>query len=95
MTHFSVVDRIGRRWSVFAGPGGAFRARSAASEVELTALIASAWPVVMSGESATAGHRAALADTIDLVASDPATATVEQIAMVARFAQAIVSPKRD
>ena len=94
----TVTDRDGRAWSVYLADSGIYRARPRshfdnASAVDVDDLAMSAGPLVLArgrAEDRAAGAYAALIDTVDLVASDPETATVEQVGVVARFAHAII-----
>ncbi|EME19380.1 hypothetical protein [Rhodococcus triatomae] len=99
MTHQIASDRAGRRWAILA-IGNSLKGRLLNGEatpavLDLDELVDLHGPLVMSPtRPAAAGGFAAIADTICLVASDPETASVEQIDQVASFAQAIVRPKR-
>lgn len=98
MTHQIASDRQGRQWAVVA-IGSSLRGRLVCGEavpavMDLADLVDMYGPLVMTPtRPATAGGYAAIADTIGLVASDPETASVEQIDQVATFAQSIVLPK--
>ncbi|WP_458682509.1 hypothetical protein [Prescottella equi] len=89
-------DRDGRHW-VLVTTDGTLRGRLVRGEPDLAAidladLIEAYGPLVLSPARPTVGGGyAAFADTVDLVASDPGTASVEQIAQVAAFAKSMVA----
>jgi hypothetical protein len=91
------VDRDGREWAVLAVDSG-LKARlvhgtTTPAVLDLDELVHRYGPVALSPtRPATAGRFVALADTVGLVASDPETASVEQIRQVAAFAQSIILP---
>ncbi|MCZ1075223.1 MULTISPECIES: hypothetical protein [Rhodococcus] len=91
------VDRDGRQWVVLA-LGNRLTARlvrgtATPAVLDLDELVHRYGPLVLSPTHPhVAGEFMALADTVGLVASDPETASVEQIRQVAAFAQAIVAP---
>jgi len=91
------VDRDGRQWAILA-IGNRLTARlvrgtATPAVLDLDELMHRYGPLVLSPtRPATAGEFMALAETVGLVASDPETASVEQIRQVAAFAQAIVAP---
>ncbi|MGW0022159.1 hypothetical protein ACWDUD_27930 [Rhodococcus sp. NPDC003382] len=97
MSHLVGSDRQGRRWAVLT-IGGTLRARlisgiAIPAVMDLAELIDTYGPLVMFPTRATpAGGVEALIDTVQLVASDPETASVEQISQVAAFARSIVLP---
>lgn len=91
----TAIDRDGRRWALIA-IDGVLRARlvhgsATPAHLELSELVNTFGPLVLSPtrHADTVGF-AAFIDTVDLVASDPATASVESIDQVARFARSIV-----
>ena len=92
-------DRDGRQWALLA-TDGALRARlvhgaATPAVMDLAELVDTYGPLVLSPtRPATDSGFSAFVDTVDLVASDPGTADVEQIDQVARFAQSIVSVRR-
>lgn len=98
MNHQIAVDREGRQWAVLA-VGSTLRGRlisgnASPAVLDLAELIDMYGPLIMSpSRPTTAGGYAALVDTVGLVASDPGTASVEQIGLVATFAQSIVLPQ--
>lgn len=89
-------DRDGRQWALLT-TDGVLRARlvqgsATPAAMELAELVDAYGPLVLSPTRPAAdGGFTAFVDTVDLVASDPGTACVEQIDQVARFAQSIVS----
>ncbi|GAA4490955.1 hypothetical protein GCM10023094_54990 [Rhodococcus olei] len=90
-------DREGREWALLA-VHGALRCRlvsgtATPAVMDLTDLVDVYGPLTMSStRPAVTGGFATLIDTVDLVAADPETATVEQIDQVAAFAKSIVQP---
>ncbi|WP_404316379.1 hypothetical protein [Prescottella equi] len=90
------TDRDGRQWALLA-TDSTLRARlvegsATPAVMDLSDLVDAYGPLVLSPtRPATDGGFTAFVDTVDLVASDPGTACVEQIDQVARFAQSIVS----
>lgn len=98
MTDQIAFDRVGREWTVFALEGqlkGRLIQQGAAPIVcDLDELVEMHGPLVLSPtRPAATGGFAAIADTVGLVASDPETASVEQIHQVAVFAMSIVLPQ--
>ncbi len=97
MNHPIAVDRDGRRWAILALDGG-LKARLvhgivAPAVMDLDELVDMHGPLILSPTRPTsAGGLEALVDTVGLVASDPETASIEQIRQVATFAQSIVLP---
>jgi hypothetical protein len=62
--------------------------------MDLDELVDMYGPLIMSpSRPAFVGGLAAIADTVGLVASDPETASIEQIEQVAAFAKSIVLPQ--
>lgn len=88
-------DRDGRHW-VLLVTGRTLRARlvrgdGAPAVMDLAELVEAYGPLVLSpARPAVGGGYAVFADTVDLVASDPETASVEQIDQVAAFAKSMV-----
>ncbi|KSZ55974.1 hypothetical protein Z045_25880 [Rhodococcus pyridinivorans KG-16] len=99
MNHHVAVDRDGREWAVLA-VDSVLKARlvhgtTTPAVLDLDELVHRYGPLVLSPRCLpTSGGFVALADTVGLVASDPETASVEQIRQVAAFAQSIVAPHR-
>lgn len=101
MTQTTAQDRDGRRWT-FLTIDGTLRARLVAGDctpavLDLQDLIDTYGPLLLSPSrpaAAICGNYAALVDTVDLVASDPESASVEQIAVISEFARSIVLPDR-
>lgn len=103
MSSFVASDREGRRWAVVA-IDSSLRARIISgpgrivAPMDLRDVIDTYGPLVLSpthpAEVAAGGGCAAFVDTVDLVASDPETASIEQIDQVAQFARSIVRPDR-
>lgn len=98
MTDQIAFDRVGREWTVFALEGqlkGRLTRQGAAHAVyDLDELVEMHGPLVLSPtRPATTGGLAAIADTVGLVASDPETASIEQIQQVAVFAKSIILPQ--
>lgn len=97
MTHPIALDRDGRRWALLT-IGNTMKARlvsgcASAAVLELDTLIDRHGPLFISSmDCPVADGLVAFADTVDLVASDPETASVEQIRNVAAFARSVVSP---
>lgn len=91
------VDRDGRQWAILA-VDNRLTARlvhgtATPAVLDLDKLVHRYGPLILSlTRPSTAGGFMALADTVGLVASDPETASVEQIRQVAAFAQSIVFP---
>lgn len=92
----TAVDIRGRLWALVAGDatvqGHLVDGTGEEVVMDLTDLVDTYGPLTMASTPPPAGGLAALVDTVDLVASDPATASVEQIEVVARFARSIVLP---
>ncbi|TWH41150.1 hypothetical protein L612_005800000030 [Rhodococcus rhodochrous J38] len=91
------VDRDGRQWAILALDSRLtarlVRGTATPAVLDLDELLERYGPLVLSPTCLrSAGGFMALADTVGLVASDPETASVEQIRQVAAFAQAIVAP---
>ncbi|AHD24020.1 hypothetical protein Y013_24905 (plasmid) [Rhodococcus pyridinivorans SB3094] len=91
------VDRDGRQWAVLAIDSRLtarlVRGTASPAVLDLDELVHRYGPLILSPTPcSTAGGFIALADTVGLVASDPETASVEQIRQVAAFAQSIVAP---
>lgn len=90
-------DRDGRHW-VLVVTDGTLRGRLVRGDadfavMDLADLIEAHGPLVLSpARPAVGGGYAAFADAVDLVASDPGTASVEQIDLVAAFAKSMVVP---
>ncbi|WP_064076074.1 hypothetical protein [Prescottella equi] len=90
-------DRDGRHWVLLA-TGRTLRARLVRGEADLAVmdlaeLVDMYGPLVLApARPAVGGGYAAFADIVDLVASDPGTASVEQIDQVAAFAKSMVVP---
>ncbi|MDV6296753.1 hypothetical protein KI427_27370 (plasmid) [Rhodococcus ruber] len=94
----AAVDRDGREWTLFAldgrMKGRLAREGAAAILCDLDELVEMHGPLVLSPPRLTVtGGFAAIADTVGLVASDPETASIEQIRQVAVFAQSILLPQ--
>jgi len=91
------VDRDGRRWAILALDSRLtarlVRGTATPAVLDLDELLERYGPLVLSPtrRAAACGY-IALADTVGLVASDPETASIEQIRQVAAFAQSIVAP---
>jgi len=91
------VDRDGRQWAILALDSRLtarlVRGTATPAVLDLDELVHRYGPLVLSPTHPhVAGEFMALADTVGLVASDPETASVEQIRQVATFAQSIVAP---
>jgi len=91
------VDRDGRQWAVLAIDhrltARLVRGTATPAVLDLGELVHRYGPLVLSPTCpGAAGGFMALADTVGLVASDPETASVEQIRQVAAVAQAILAP---
>lgn len=91
------VDRSGRRWALVP-VGGTVRARLVAGTcspavMAVDELVRAHGPLVLSlaAHPQCAEACAAFVDTVDLVASDPETASVEQIRAVSAFARRILT----
>lgn len=97
MNHQAAIDRDGREWALIA-IDNVLKARLVRGTVtpavlDLGELVERYGPLVLSPKrKAAACGYIALADTVGLVASDPETASIEQIRQVAAFAQSIVAP---
>ncbi|KOS57616.1 hypothetical protein [Rhodococcus rhodochrous] len=96
MTGIVGVDRSGRRWAVVA-VGDTVRARLVSdtgtpATMAIEELVYAHGPLVLSPAAGIerGGVCAAFVDTVDLVASDPETASVEQIRAVSAFARRIL-----
>lgn len=97
MSHLIASDRTGRRWILLAVD---HRLKcciwDAATKThvvqELEEVVAHAGPLVVSLATDAGSPFDALLDTLDLVASDPETASVEQISLLASFAKSVVLP---
>lgn len=97
MSHLIASDRTGRRWVLLAVD---HRLKcciwDAATEThvvqDLDEVVTRSGPLVISLSADVSGAFDALLDTLDLVASDPETASVEQVSLLASFAQSIVLP---
>lgn len=96
MNYQVAFDRSGREWTVLAIDSG-LKARlvrgvaTTPAVMDLDELVEMHGPLMMSpARPTTAGGFVALTDTVGIVASDPETASVEQIRQVAAFAQSIV-----
>lgn len=91
-------DRDGRHWAISADADGHLCARSIPEDgtsitADLGDVIATYGPLVLaSTRPAPHSGCTSFVDTVDLVASDPATASIDQIAAVATFARSIVLP---
>ncbi|UZF48277.1 hypothetical protein [Rhodococcus rhodochrous] len=97
MNYQVAVDRDGREWAIVAIDNvltaRLVRGTATPAVLDLKKLVEAYGPVILSPTPcSTAGGFIALADTVGLVASDPETASVEQIRQVAAFAQSIVLP---
>ncbi|MET4614118.1 hypothetical protein ABIC28_005131 [Rhodococcus sp. PvR044] len=93
------VDREGRQWAVLAVDntlrGRLISGNASPAVMDLAELVDMYGPLIMSPTRPTnASNLAAFVDTVDLVASDPETASLEQIDEVAAFAQSIVLATR-
>jgi len=91
------VDRDGRQWAILAIDNrlAARLVHGTASPavLDLDELVHRYGPLVLPPtRPPTASGLVAFVDTVGLVASDPETASVEQIRQVAAFAQSIVAP---
>lgn len=98
MTHQIALDREGREWAVLA-IGNTLRVRlvrgaATPAAMDLSALIDMYGPLVMSPNRSAADRFTAIVDTVGLVASDPETASIEQIEQVAAFAKSVLLPQR-
>nr|WP_233279840.1 hypothetical protein [Prescottella equi] len=93
------TDRDGRQWALL-GTDSTLRGRlvegtATPAMMDLTDLVDAYGPLILSPKHpATDGALTAFVDTVDLVASHPETADVEQISRVAKFAKSILSPRR-
>ena len=97
MNHQVAVDRDGREWALIAIDNvlkaRLVRGTATPAVLDLGELVERYGPLVLSPTRPTAaGGFTALTDTVGLVASDPETASIEQIRQVATFAQSIVFP---
>ena len=97
MNSLVAVDRDGRQWAVLALDhrltARLVHGTATPAVLDLDELVHRYGPLVLSPTCPpTAGGFVALADTVGLVASDPETASVEQIRQVAAFAQSILAP---
>lgn len=97
MNYQVAFDRDGREWAVLAIDGSVkarlVRGVAAPAVMDLDELAEMYGPLILSPTRPTVtGGFVALADTVGLVASDPETASIEQIRQVAAFAQSIVLP---
>ncbi len=99
MNYQVAYDRSGREWEVLAIDSGLkarlVRGVATPAVMDLDELVEMHGPLIMSPARPTAaGGFVALTDTVGIVASDPETASVEQIRQVAAFAQSIVRLQR-
>lgn len=90
-------DRDGRHWVLVATDstlrGRLVRGEADLAVMDLAEIIETYGPLVLSpARPAVGGGYAAFADTVDLVASDPGTASVDQIDQVAAFAKSMLLP---
>lgn len=91
-------DSAGRRWVISTDASGGLCARSLPEggdsvTSDLDQIIAAYGPLVMlPTRHAPHSGCTSFVDTVDLVASDPATASIDQITAVALFARSIVLP---
>lgn len=98
MSHPIAIDRDGCGWAILA-INDRLKARLvygtvAPAVMDLEALVDMHGPLILTSTRPTsAGVFEVLADTVGLVASDPETASIEQIRQVAAFAQSIVLPR--
>ncbi|TCN53477.1 hypothetical protein EV641_106121 [Rhodococcus sp. SMB37] len=98
MSHAIASDREGRRWAVIS-VGATLKGRlvggtATPAVMDLAELIDAHGPLIMtSARPAVTGGFAAIADTVGLVASDPETASIDQIKQVAAFAMSLVLPQ--
>ncbi len=98
MNYQIAYDQSGREWAVLAIDSG-LKARlvhgvATPAVMDLDELVEVHGPLIMSPTRPTAaGGFVALTDTVGIVASDPETASVEQIRQVAAFAQSIILPQ--
>ncbi|MFD6677289.1 hypothetical protein ACFWDA_23370 [Rhodococcus zopfii] len=98
-THGSIaVDREGREWAVLAIDsvlkGRLVSGTATAAVMDLVELVDTYGPLIMSPtRPAAVGGFTTIVDTVGLVASDPETASIEQIEQVAAFAKSIVLPQ--
>ncbi|MBC2592460.1 hypothetical protein [Rhodococcus aetherivorans] len=97
MTGVVGVDRSGRSWALVT-IGGTVRARLVSdagtpATMAVEELVHAHGPLVLSPTPGLEGGGgcAAFVDTVDLVASDPETASVEQIRAVSAFARRILT----
>ncbi len=90
------VDRDGRAWAILALDSTLkarlVRGTANPAVLDLDKLVEQYGPVTLSPTRPTVGGFVAFADTVELVASDPETASIEQIRQVALFAQSLVLP---
>ncbi|MEV8195349.1 MULTISPECIES: hypothetical protein [Rhodococcus] len=90
------VDRDGRAWAILALDSTLkarlVRGTANPAVLDLDELVERYGPVTLSPTRPTVGGFVAFADTVGLVASDPETASIEQIRQVALFAQSLVLP---
>lgn len=98
MSHAIASDREGRSWAVISAgatlKGHLVSGTATPAVMDLAELIDAHGPLIMtSARPAVTGGFAAIADTVGLVASDPETASIDQIKQVAAFAMSIVRPQ--
>ncbi|MCD2114305.1 hypothetical protein LQ384_24660 [Rhodococcus rhodochrous] len=90
------VDRDGRQWAILALDSTLtarlVRGTANPAVLDLDELVERYGPVTLSPTRPTIGGFMAFADTVELVASDPETASIEQIRQIALFAQSLVLP---
>ena len=96
MTSFLGIDREGRQWALLAVNGDS-RARLVSGEhhpavLATTELVNAHGPLVLVPNHCGMSQlgRNAFLDVVDLVATDPETATVDQIAAVATWARSLL-----
>jgi len=99
MSYQTALDREGREWAVLAIDstlrGRLLRGTATPAVMDLVELVDTYGPLIMSpARPAAVGEFTALADTVGLVASDPETASIEQIEQVAAFAKSILLLRR-
>lgn len=98
MSYLVASDRTGRRWVLLSVdhrikccPWSSIVETDAAQD--LAEVIAQAGPLLLGLETEASVGFAALLDTVDLVATDPETASIDQVRLVASFAQSVVLPE--
>lgn len=96
MNHQIAVDREGRTW-VILGIGNTLKVHrlsgtAPVAVMDLAELVDMYGPLILAPtHSAVADEFASIIDTVDLVASDPETASVEQIRIVASVLRGILN----